>query len=121
MCKDLHNLSQPITFGTYLNAKAMKNQFDLKSYMTAKREIVINAHVKASQSQFFNGVTLRDFMIDVYNQMALNSPKSEKRADSIIDFVVSNVVVKHTKVHANDSVTDALKAKYNGTAFMALV
>ena len=53
--------------------------------------------------------------------MQMNNVKSEKRAASMLPFLMGNVYFNNSKVTGSDKVTDALKAKYNGTAYMAMV
>jgi hypothetical protein len=99
----------------------MATKFELKDYLTNNREMVIAEYNKLTTHKFFNGVTLKAFMVQVYNLMAVNNPKSEKRADSLLSHMVSQVVVNNSKVDAIDKQQDALVAKYQGTAFMAMV
>ncbi len=59
--------------------------------------------------------------MQVLTIMNNNNPKSEKRAASLLADVVSLVMVKNTKIDAQDKITERLANKYNGTAYMALV
>jgi hypothetical protein len=99
----------------------MKATFELQNWMSENREIVISKYNDLTNEAFFNGISLKNFMIQVMNSMSINNPKSDKRAASLLPFVMGNVYVANSKVSANDSKTEALKAKYEGTSFMAMI
>lgn len=98
----------------------MKN-FELKTWMTENREVVISKYEELTKEKFFNGIELKAFMQKVYNIMVMNAPKSEKRATSLLNDVISNVYVANSNVEAFDARTENLKKLYNGTSGMALV
>jgi len=64
---------------------------------------------------------LKDFMLQVMAVLVRNNVKSEKTASKILTIALGEVYVNNSKVVANDFKTDALKAKYEGTAYMAMV
>ena len=99
----------------------MKKGFELKAWMTENRDVVISKYEELKSEKFFNGISLKDFMMAVYNMMNINNPRSAKRAGDLLPFLMGNVYFENSKVTGNDKVTDTLKAKYEGTAFMALV
>ena len=99
----------------------MKTTFDLKTWMTENREVVIEKYNKLINEPYFNGITLKDFMIQIYNLMQVNNPKSDKRCNSLLPFVMGQVYFNNSKVLGNDKVTDDLRNRYNGTSAMALV
>lgn len=99
----------------------MKATFELKNYMTTNRDIVINAYNEMTTERFFNGISLASFMTQVFNGMLENNPRSEKKADSLLKSVTYSVVDRNVRIGGNDVVQDRLKAKYAGTAMMALV
>ena len=99
----------------------MKTQFELKTWLSENRETVIGKYNKLTQEKFFNGITLKDFMLQVMAVLVRNNVKSEKTASKILTIALGEVYVNNSKVVANDFKTDALKAKYEGTAYMAMV
>jgi hypothetical protein len=101
--------------------KDMKATFELKTYMTANRDFVINTYNDMTKERFFNGISLASFMTQVYNIMLENNPRSEKRADSLLKTITYSVVDKNVRIGGNDVVQGRLKAKYAGTQMMALV
>jgi len=99
----------------------MKAQFELKKWLSENREIIIVKHTKLTTERFYNGITLKDFMLNVMNVLIRNNVKSEKTATKLLTIALGEVFVNNSKVFANDFKTDALKAKYSGTAYMAMV
>lgn len=99
----------------------MKAKFEITNWLSENREIVISKYEALKAEQFFNGISLKDFMIQILSAMQINNVKSDKRAASMLPFLMGNVYFNNSKVTGNDKVTDALKAKYNGTAYMAMV
>ncbi len=99
----------------------MKTTFDLKTWMTENREVVIEKYNKLINEPYFNGITLKDFMLQVLNLMVINNIKSEKRAASMLPFLMGNVYAKNSKVEVVNDRDAKLAAKYEGTAYMALV
>lgn len=99
----------------------MKAKFEIKTWLSENRETVIAKHTKLTSEIFYNGITLKDFMIQVMNVLIRNNVKSEKTADKVLTLALGEVYVNNSKVFANDFKTDALKDKYKGTAYMAMV
>jgi len=99
----------------------MKAKFEIKTWLSENREIVIAKHTKLTSETFYNGITLKDFMLQVMAVLVRNNVKSEKTASKILTIALGEVYVNNSKVVANDFKTDALKAKYEGTAYMAMV
>lgn len=98
----------------------MKN-FELKTWMSANRELVIAKFNLLQNEKHYTGATLKMFMMDIFNAMIRNNPKSEKRAKDLLPFVMGNSYVKFSTIKGEDKITDALRAKYQGTCAMALV
>ena len=115
------NSEPPIFDSSFKPNEIMKNQFDLKSFMTENREIVINAYNEASKHRFFNEISLARFMTQVLELMIENNPKSEKSAKSLLDGLTERVFNRNTKIGGNDVFTDRMRAKYKGTAMMAVI
>lgn len=99
----------------------MTTTFELRNWMTQNREMVIASYEQLTKEKFFNGISLKDFMVQVYNRMLENNPKSEKRASSLIGGILESVSHKNSKIGTPSSIDAKMSAKYAGTAFMALV
>ena len=99
----------------------MKNQFEIKSFLSENREIVISKYNDLTKERFFNGITLSQFMVQVMNLMVINNPRSEKRASSLLLSLVGQVIVDNSKIEVINDLDKKLSEKYQGTAFMALV
>lgn len=69
----------------------MKNQFDLKSFLTANRETVLAKYEMLKSETFFNGTDLRTFGMMVVDMMIRNNIKSEKTAKANFAFFLSQV------------------------------
>lgn len=99
----------------------MKATFELKTWLSENRETVISKYNALTNEQFFNGITLKDFMIQVLRSMEMQNIKSANRAASMLPFLMGNVYFNNSKVTGNDKKTEELRAKYQGTSFMAMV
>ena len=101
--------------------KKMKAKFEIKNWLSQNREIVISKYEALRAERFFNGISLKDFMQEVLSAMERNNVKSEKRAASMLSFLIGEIYVDNSKVEGRDKVTEYLKEKYQGTAYMAMV
>jgi hypothetical protein len=99
----------------------MKVTFELQNWMSENREIVISKYNDLTNEAFFNGISLKDFMIQIMRSMTINDPKSDKRAASLLPFVVGNVYVNNCKIQVVNDLDANQADKYRGTAFMAMV
>jgi len=99
----------------------MKATFDLRTWMTENREMIISKYNKLTAEKFFNGISLKDFMTLVLNAMVRNNIKSEKRAETMLPYIMGSIYVNNSKVVAEDKITNKLTEKYNGTAYTALI
>ena len=69
----------------------MKATFELRTWLSENRETIISEYEQLSNEEFFNGMSLQNFMIAVLNTMAINNPKSEKRSASLLPHVMGNI------------------------------
>ena len=99
----------------------MKAIFNLKDFLTANKETVLINYEKLTKQEFYNGITLKDFMLQVLNVMQNNNPKSEKRASSLLPMLISMTLVSNSRMECVNNLDDKMRAKYNGTAYMAMV
>lgn len=99
----------------------MKTNFNLQQALTANRDMVINTFNKLTNEKFYDNVTLKQFMIEVMNACIANNFKSEKTMLRQLPYIMGDIYVRHSKVTCRDIETERLTAKYQGTAYMALV
>ena len=99
----------------------MKATFDLQTWLSDNREVVISKYNELTTEQFFNNITLKEFMLEVINAMVRNNIKSEKRAENMLPFYLGDIYCNNSKIVGEDKKTNELTKKYAGTAFMALV
>ena len=98
----------------------MKN-FELKNWMSENREVVISKYSDLTNAKFFSGISLKSFMIEILNAMVRNNVKSEKRALALLPILMQTIYDKNNTINTPNSVDDVMRAKYQGTQFMALV
>jgi len=72
--------------------------FTLTTWLTENREIVIAKYEALKSEQFFNGITLKEFMVKILKAMQMNNVKSEKRAASMLPFLMSNICFQASTV-----------------------
>lgn len=96
-------------------------RFELKTWLSENREQVLNSFKSLTEERFYNGITQRNFMITVMNRMSQNNPRSAKKASSLLPTILGEVVFNNSKVEGEDKVTNALRNKYEGTSYMAMV
>jgi hypothetical protein len=117
----LLRICEPSIFDSTIKRNEIMTTFNLKNFLTSNREIVLNSYKSASEQRFFNQISLANYMTQVFNYMVENNPKSDKKAMSILISAIDRVSQKNTSISGSDFRTEALKAKYSGTAFMAIV
>lgn len=99
----------------------MKTQFDIKKWLGEKRETIIAKYNDLTKEQHFNGITLREFMVDILEGMERNNVKSDNRAAMLLPHVMGSIYFNNSTVTGNDTITEKLRAKYSGTEYMAMV
>lgn len=99
----------------------MKTQEFLKS----KREQVIASFNQLTTEEFYNGISLKSFMVEVMDAYARNytDKKGDVTAKGIrmLAYVLGDVYFDNSRVEAVDKRTNALRDKYKGTAYMSMV
>lgn len=98
----------------------MATKFNMKDYLSSRREEVIAKYNKLAGEQFFRGISLKDFMLQVMRMMEMNA-KSEKTADNKFDFILGQVYVNNSSLSFRSTKDDSLRNQYKGTAYMAMV
>jgi hypothetical protein len=99
----------------------MKKQFEIKQFLSDNRDAVIAKHEALTQEKFYNGVTLKAFMMDVMDAMQRNGVRSEARAAKMLPMLMGSIYFNNSTLDAPDRRTNELRAKYNNTAYMAMV
>lgn len=80
-------MSQQITIST----KIMKAKFEVTNWLSANRESIIAKYEALTKEKFFQGQSLKMFMIEVLQAMQRNNVKSEKTAASKLPFLMGQV------------------------------
>ena len=106
---------------TLTNTNTMKNTFTLQNFLSENRNTIIAKHSQISAHKFYNGISLRDFMLQLMGYMQENNPRSDKRAASLLASMLEHTANKNTSIGGSDFRTETLKAKYEGTAYMSMV
>ena len=96
-------------------------RLDLIEGLKANRQVVIDKYNELTQHENFDGITLKAFMNEVITICRMNGIASEKTLEKKLPFFLGNIFVQHSRIYAYDAVTEDLKRKYQGTAFMAMV
>ena len=99
----------------------MKAKFELKNWMTENRGIVLAKFEALQNEKFYNGISLKNFMTEVFYSMVRNNVKSEKTATSKLAMLMGQIYVDNSRVEGRDIVTERLESQYKGTSFMAMV
>ncbi len=69
----------------------MKAQFEVKSWLSENREVIIAKYESLKNETFFQGQTLSQFMMAILNAMLMNNIRSEKRAASMLPLLMGNI------------------------------
>ena len=99
----------------------MKAAFNLKNFLADNREVVIAKFEELTKRENYNGISLKEFMLAVMRNMELNNPKSIKRAEGLINGALNHAFYNNSDVPVLIDRDANLKAKYEGTSYMALV
>jgi predicted transport protein len=99
----------------------MKTQFELKTWLSENRNLVIEKYNALTNEPNFNGITLKEFMTKVLVTMGYNKITNEKKALTILTNVMSGIYYKNCDVEVIINRDEMLVAKYENTAYMALV
>jgi hypothetical protein len=98
----------------------MKAKFEIRTFLGENRETIISSYERLKNETHFNGCTLKSFMMDVMQCFTNNRIASEKTAIAKLPFLL-DVVYFENCVKIQDSRQSKLEAKYEGTAYMAIV
>ena len=75
----------------------MTKQFNIQNFLSENREVVISKYNEISNNKFFTGITLKDFMMQVYSRMDQQNAKSEKKASSILPTILGEVAFNNSR------------------------
>ena len=101
----------------YLNQQTNKDmKFQLNNWMTENREIVLNKFSELKEEQHYNGISLKQFGLQVYQAMANNNIKSSNRAYKMLPMLMSNVYLNNSNLDSVDytSANDKKRINYFG-------
>lgn len=87
----------------------MANKFNLKDYLHAHRQEVIDKYNELTQEKFFSGISLRDFMIKVMIYMQENNVRSESRAARILPIGMGHIYFDNSHIGGGDYIVKKYK------------
>jgi hypothetical protein len=99
----------------------MATKFNLQNFLSQNREIVISEYEELKKEKFFNNITLRNFMIQVMNLMAMQNIKSEKRASQMLPYILGDVYFNNSSVTGLDMATEKLKKIHDNQQWDAII
>lgn len=70
--------------------------------MIENREQVISKFEELQQSETYNGISLKQFMTDVFNRMLMNNPRSDKRASSLLPTILDTVYWNNKRISGTE-------------------
>jgi len=79
----------------------MKTKFEVTNWLSANREIVIAKYEALTKENFFQGQSLKIFMVEILQAMQRNNVKSEKTAASKLPFLMGQVYFDFSNPSAN--------------------
>jgi len=79
----------------------MKAKFEITKWLSENRESIIAKYEELKNENFFQGQSLKDFMTAILNAMLMNNVKSEKRAASMLPFLMGNVYFEFSNPSAH--------------------
>lgn len=79
----------------------MKAKFEIKTWLSENRETIISKYESLKKEEFFQGADLKSFMYAVMEAMVMNGVKSEKRAASMLPFLMGNVYFEFSNPSAH--------------------
>lgn len=94
-------------------------KFEIKTWLSENREVVISKYNELSSEKFFSGISLKDFMVEILSKMS--EIKSEKVAARKLSYVMGDVYMQNSTIFGSDTYDKKVSEKYNGTAYMAMV
>lgn len=95
--------------------------FEVKTWLSENREVVIAKYNKLTAERFFNGISLKDFMVAIMIEMSNSNPKDEKKATISLTSIMASVYVRNSSLQVVNDLDKKAANKYKGTAYMAMV
>lgn len=99
----------------------MATIFNLQQSLSAKRDVVISKYNELTAERFFDGCTLRQFMVEVMNACIINNIRSEKRLSSMLPYLMGDIYFRHSTVTGCDVVADKLHNNMPNQQWAAIV
>ena len=91
-------------------------KFELIEALRERREEVIAKHATTT-----DGITLKAFMMEVINIFNRNRVTTQNSFDRMFAMLLGEVAANHQMLYTSSDRDNAVRAKYAGTAFMAMV
>lgn len=79
----------------------MKAKFEITKWLTENRDTIIAGYEDLKNEYFFQGASLKEFMLAILNSMLMNNVKSEKRAASMLPFLMGNIYFEFSNPSAH--------------------
>ena len=76
----------------------MKTTFELRTWLTENRETIISKFNSLTTEQFYNGITLKEFMVEIMSAMSRNNVKSANRAASLLPTLMGQIYFENSKL-----------------------
>lgn len=76
---------------TTKNTHIMKAKFEVTNWLSANRDSIIAKYEALTKEKFFQGHSLKMFMVEILQAMQRNNVKSEKTAASKLPFLMGQV------------------------------
>jgi len=91
-------------------------KFQLNNWMTENRELVMVKFSELKEEKFYNGISTKQFGIEIWNGMVNNNPRSDKRAFQMLTQVMSNVYFNNSTLDSvqYQSANDKKRVNYFG-------
>ena len=91
----------------------MKAQFEIKNFLANNRDIIIAKYNELQNENFFDGISLKDFMFEIMHLFVMNRVKSEKTATSKLPSLLGMVFCKHNTIGVVNSLDKESKELKN--------
>ena len=91
-------------------------KFEITSFLTANREIIIAKHEALKLNANYSGISLKNFMLDIMSAMVRNNVKSEKTATSKLPYLMGDIFCENVKIECYGFVSNKVSeniSKFN--------
>ena len=60
--------------------------------------MVIAKHCELTKEKYFDGCTLRQFMVEIMNACTMNNIRSDKRLGNMLPYLMGDIYFNHSKI-----------------------